>query len=339
MIERFEANRKTKNRDLALPLRTLAVSLTLLAGAGTFAATASASSVTVATQSQGSGSYAAGSAIASVLGDKLDIRTGVQPTSGITVLLPEVNAGDVEMGMANVLEATEAYNGEGRQREQRDLRTLGVMYPIVVGLFVRADSDIESFSDLEGKRVTHGFTAMQSSAVLVDAMLANGGLTSDDVEHVAVPHVVRGADEFSAGRADAFFFIASGAGKVSEVEASVGQLRLLPLDTSEEAMARTREVFPYGYNYTQQPGDGVPGVAEPVETIAYDQLLVINANVDDDLAYDITRALAENQPALESANYQFSNFGLDTMYKELQIPYHPGAVRYFEEQGLSAVAD
>ena len=77
-------------------------------------------------------------------------------------------------------------------------------------------------------------------------MLANANLSYGDVQKVPVPNVVGGADELAQGKADVFLF-ALGSGKVSEVDAQVGGLRVLPIDPSPDALARLRKFIPVAY--------------------------------------------------------------------------------------------
>lgn len=324
-----------KDRARAHPTRTLASIVLAPALALSLAAPVAAQEgVNIASMSQGTLSYATGTALAKVLSEHINVRTNVVPTSGDSVLLPLVHGGEAELGIANVLEVVNAYNGAERGRKQDKLRVLSVMYPLKVGFFVKKDSDIKSIADLKGKRVTHGYTALGSISVIVDGLLANGGLSRDDVRQVTVPNVIRGADDFAAGRADAFFF-GIGAGKVAEVDAAVGGVRLLPLDTSPEAISNMQKVFPFGYEFTQQPGSGFTGVDQPTTLMAYDNLLVVGASVPEEKAYQVARTVATQLNDLRQLTWQFVDTTAASLYKEFPVPYHPGAVRYFEESGLS----
>ena len=297
---------------------------------------ASAQSLTVATATQGSLNHVVGSSIARVLGEELGFRARVQPHTGESALLPLVNRGDAELGLAAINQVMGVYDGRDNGRTQHDLRILTTLFPLKVGFFVRADSDIRTIADLKGKRVTHGFTAQGAMIDVVNGLLANGGLTPGDVRTVAVPNVNRGGDDFSAGRVDAFFH-AVGAAKVSEVDASVGGLRLLPINVTDEGLQAIQAVFPEGYRHDMQPRDGLVGLKEVTPVLAYDYILVVGAGVDDQKVYEITRALADNKEKLVQGARVLEEMELTRMYVEWPIPTHEGAVRFYEERGVTPV--
>jgi len=294
-----------------------------------------AQNVDIGTMSQGTLSYSTGSAIAQVLQQQGGLNARVQPNSGETTIMPLVNSGELTLGISSIGEVANAVNGAGvfEGRPQQDMLALAALVPLKVGIFVRADSDIETIADLEGKRLTTEFSAMGVINDILLASLANQNVSVDDVIPVNVPNVARGADDFIAGRADAFFF-GLGAAKVLEADASVGGLRMLPLSDDPEAVARMTEVFPDGYLVEQQPGDTMPGFDEPVQVMTYDNILLISANAPDELAATIARTLAENKEALAANFPAFNALVVEDLYKELPIAYHPGAIAYYEEAGL-----
>lgn len=284
-----------------------------------------AQTVGVGTMPQGTVSFSTGSAIAKVLNETAGLETRVQPNTGETVLIPLVNQGEIDVGIANVLEAAEAYEGKATfdGQPQSDLRIAAVLYPLRVGIFVRDDSDIESCEDLKGKRVTTGFSAMGSIETVLASVLANCGLTVADVKPVPVPNVVKGAEQFQNERADAFFF-AVGAAKVSEVDAST-PVRLVPLSSDEAAEQRMKEVFPYGYLIEVQPAPNLAGVKEPTYLLGYDNVLLTSTHTDEETVQAVAKGLAENKDALVESFPLFRGFDPDRMVKEdMPIPYHPG---------------
>lgn len=294
--------------------------------------------IDIGTTSQGSIAYSTAVALARTFFEEAGLRARIQPNSGGAALLFQVNNGELDFGISAVGEVEQAYLGEDvfAGRALDDLRAVAVLYPIRSALFVREDSQVEDISDLENRKVAAGFNAMPALQGIFAAVLANGGISQDEIEPVIVPNVTRGADDFVSGRADAFFF-GVGAGKVLEVDASVGGVRLLPLDTSPEALERMREHFRYGYPLLEQPAGSSAGVSSPAYVMAYDNLLVTHAGVSERRVREVLELIAENEDELARAMPQFRRFSEAQMYKELPLPYHPAAVEWFSERGIAKV--
>lgn len=287
---------------------------------------AMAQTVGIGTMSQGTISYGSGSVLARVLNTEMGMQARVQPNAGETTLLPLVNSGEYDFGIANVLESYEAYTGSGtfNGRPQPNLRIAAAMFPLRTAIFVRADSDIHTLADLEGKRLSYGFSAMGSINVVLEALLANGGLSGSDIRPVMVPNVVAGADALQNGRADAFFFAVGGA-KPSEVHAVI-PLRVLPMSEDPADIARMQAIFPDGYISTVPPLPAFAGVNVPTPVLSYDNMLVTNDQVSDDMIFAVLDALASNKDALAAGVPLFGGMNPDALYKDdIVTPYHPAA--------------
>jgi len=308
----------------------------LAASATLFAAAAQGQVLGIGTAPQGTIGYNIGSAIAKVLADTQGIQSRVQPYSGSSAVFPLVNTGEVDLTVGNTLEAQEAAIGEGPYagRKQANLRVLAVIFPLNVGIFVKKDSPIKTIANLKGRRVTYGYTAQVTLKRVVDAILANGGLSGGDISPVLVPNVVRGADDFAEGKADGGFF-AIGAGKVSEVDKTVGGIRFLPMSDDPKAVAAMQKIVPYAYVHEVKPGPAFAGVVGPTKLMAYDYLVIAGAHVKDDVAYKVAKALHDHKDGLVASLGAFRGFNPGTMYKDVPAPFHPGATRYYKEIGLA----
>ena len=286
------------------------------------------------TAPQGTIGYNMGSAIAQVMADN-GLQSRVQPYSGSSAILPLVDSGELDLTVCNVLEAEEASAGEGpyRGRKQANVRVLATIFPIHVGFFVKKDSPIHSIADLKGKRLPYGYTAQLTLARVTDALLATGGVASRDIVPVMVPGVARGADDFAEGKSDAGFF-ALGAAKVSEVDKTVGGIRFLPVPDDARAVAAMKKIVPYAYVHEVKPGPAFAGIAQPTKLMAYDYLVAVSANVKDDVAYKIAKAIYENKPKLVESLRAFAGFDPQQIAKGMPAPYHPGALRFYKEKGL-----
>jgi hypothetical protein len=304
------------------------------AAALAFAAPASAQMYGMGTGKQGFFTYSAGAAIAKVAADNgLNLR--LQPFGGSSAYVPGVAANEIEFGLANELEAHYAVTGTAiyKDKPQKDLRVLAVLTPLYSQFFVRKDSGIKSIADLKGKRVPSDYVSQKVLDILSLGTLANGGLSYADVQKVPVPNVVGGADEFAQGKADVFMF-ALGSGKVSETDAQVGGVRVLPVDPSPEAMARLRKFIPVAYAIKLEPGKGRVGVLGPTWVYAYDYLVLTNDKVPDDVAYKLAKVMHDNKAALAAGFGGLSEFDPARMVKDTGVvQFHPGAIKYYKEIG------
>jgi uncharacterized protein len=241
-----------------------------------------------------------------------------------------VAAGEADLGMANAMEVAAALP------DQPDLRLIGAVYPIRSAMFVRADSPMQSIADLEGQRVPMGFSAMRVLDGAVRAILHLDGLTENDVQPILVPNVIRSADDFAAGAADTFYF-AFGAPKVREVDTTVGGIRVLAIPDGAD-MEAANQISPYGYLTEVGPGPAFVGVEEPMMVYTFDNLMFTHAGVPDDVVYEIIDTLVNNTEDLAAVLPLLGGLSAEGMHKQYDIPYHPGALRYYEERGIEAQA-
>jgi TRAP transporter TAXI family solute receptor len=297
------------------------------------AAPAAAQTMGMATMQPGTLSHTSGSAIAKVLKEKANLNVLVQPTAGESVLIPMVSRGEIELGIANIVELAQTVEGSGPTGKQPDMRLIGSIHPLRGAFWVRKDSPARTIADLKGKRVVTGYSAMRTIDLLTRAILATGGLTEKDIAPVLVPNVVRGADDFSSGAADMFFF-AFGAPKVREVDASVGGIRALEIP--EGGMAASKKIFASGYLTPAQPGPFFVGVEKPMNVYTWDNMLFTNAAVKDEVVYKIIETLENNKADLVAVQPALREFSAAGLYKDYNVPYHPGALKYFKDKGIQA---
>jgi TRAP transporter TAXI family solute receptor len=232
--------------------------------------------------------------------------------------------------MDNVVKGTSAAGA------QPELRLIGAIHPLRVAWYVRKDSEMKTIADLKGKRVPLGYSAMRTQDATTRAALASAGLTVEDVQSVPVPNVVRGADTFAGGSADTFTF-AFGGGKLREVDATVGGLRVLEIP--EAGMAAARKLFPFAYLTEVDPGPVYPGVLSRMKVFAYDNVLLTNAKVSDELVYKIIATMEANKADLVAVQPALRDFSAEGLYKQYDaVAYHPGALKYFKEKGFSPKA-
>jgi TRAP transporter TAXI family solute receptor len=306
-----------------------------LAGALIAAMTASATAALAqtygfATLQPGTLNHTTASAIAKVLKEKAGLNVLVQPTAGDQVIVPMVAHGEAEIGISNAMEVH-----DGLAKGFKELRIIAAAHALRVGFFVRKDSDIRTIADLRGKRVPYGFSAMRALEPTVRAMLATANLTEKDIKPVLVPNVIRSADDFVSGAADAFYF-AFGAPKVREVDATVGGIRMTEI--SEQGMPAARKIERWGYLTDVSPGPVFVGVEKPMKVYIFDNLLFTSAKTSDEFVFKMLDTLFNNKDELIAVQPVLREFSAPFAYKQYDVAYHPGAVKYFKEHNVAAKA-
>lgn len=310
----------------AFPARA-AVSALLLSWA---ASTVSAQTMGFATLPPGTLNHTTATAVAKVMKDKAGLNVLVQPLAGDQIIVPMVGRAEVEIGITNTPEFA------GGLETHKDLRLIGAAHALQTPFFVRRSSDFRTISDMKGKRVTLGYSAMRVIDTMSRAMLATAGLTEKDVVPVPVPNVIRSADAFLAGSSDMFFF-AFGAPKVREVDATVGGIRVLEIDPA--GMNAARQISPYGYLTDVAPGPIFVGVEKPMKVYSFDNVLFTHAKVPDAVVIKFLETLLANRDELISIQPVLRAMTAETIYRSYPgLPYHPGAVKFYADRNISAKA-
>jgi TRAP transporter TAXI family solute receptor len=299
-----------------------------------FAGAAQAQPVGISTSPQGTLTYAVGAAIAKVLNEAGGIQARVQPSSGTGAGIPLVESGEIDLGLANTLELYDAFHGVGTfdKRPNPNLRTIAVVFPIKVGLFVRDDSPIKTIKDMKGHTTAYGFTSQEIIKKTVDAMLATGGLSIKDLRPIMVPNLVRGVDELIGGRADITTF-ALGSAKVSEADAAV-KIRFITLPNTPESLKALKSEFRTAYIAKAEPSPRYAGVKEPIYIMQYDYTVFASTKVPADKIKNITDILANHKEALGNAHPLFKGMEPARIFTNIEVPYHDGAIAYYKDKGI-----
>jgi len=312
------------------------ISIAIMAAvAGILAGAAQAQTLSIVTTQAGSFTNSVGSAVAKVIVEHAGLRATVSPQQSHGQ--ESVNDGSAELSLATISDVqmyvtgTVDYAGKGAKKH---IRLISRMIPIRTVFYVRKDSDIKSLSELKGKRVGIGYGAQKSVYRVALAQLATVGLTVKDVEGVPVRNIVSAANDFAAGKTDAFVF-ALGSGKVKQVAANVGGIRALEVPSDKKAVAEMRKFVPGSYATLVKPSKNLDGVTVPTHALAYDVVLFTRANMSDDVIYKITKAVYENKKDMASVFRALNGFQPKAMAKHYDdLSYHPGAIKFFKEKGL-----
>ncbi|MBW8640701.1 TAXI family TRAP transporter solute-binding subunit [Hoeflea sp. WL0058] len=300
---------------------------------------ASAQVVTMATGAQGSLAYNSGQAVAK-LANENGITARTQPLVGY---LPLINNGEIDFGFTNGVDATFALKGTGNyDRANPNLMYVGVMFPLTTGIMAPCDLGIKTVDDLKSKagelRIAAEYTSSSIIAYYIRGALATAGMTYDDFgTQVPVASFVAGINALGDDLVDvALVSLNSGAGKQAAVKLQGrGGLCYISLNNSAEALAAFQEIMPTAAIVEMPQNENNLGLeSSGANIIRIPWMMLTNKDVSEELVYNITKAIAENKDTLKS---YFGPFGLanpETMAPASDVPYHPGAVKYYEEAGI-----
>ncbi len=255
-----------------------------------------------------------------------------QTTSGSQANIEMISNGQLESGLVQADLAEDAFNGQGayKNKSKSDLRAIAALYPDTIHIVVRADSTIRKITDLKGKRVSLGEenSGTRNSGTLV---LKGAGLGTQQVKAVFMKPA-QAADALFSKQIDAFF-LAGG----YPLEAVAGLARHTPirlLSIDPETRARILVLAPE-YRIARIPNTIYSDTAGAT-TLSVRVLWLVNADVPADLVYGITKALwhPSTVDLLHGTHMQGRAFNVKNALRDIGIPLHPAAERYYREQGI-----
>ncbi len=254
-------------------------------------------------------------------------------SNGSVANINAINGGSSESGFSQSDVAYWAHTGTGLfegKGKVEDLRVIATLYPETVHLVARKDANIKSVADLKGKRVS---LDEPGSGTLVDARIVLGafGLTEKDVKAEYLKPGPAG-DRLRDGALDAYFFVGGyPTGAISELATSSG-ISLVPITGPEVEKLLGQYQF---FSKDTVPANTYKDVPETA-TISVNAQWLTSAKQPEDLVYNIVKALysEKSRAALDAGHAKGKLITLQTATNGLGIPLHPGAEKFYKEQGV-----
>ena len=290
----------------------------------------------IATGGTGGTYYPLGGMLAQLISNKVTIAgkklSATAETSGASVANAQLlGRKDIESAFvaADILDA--AYNGKGQfdGKPLKNLRALGALYPEQVQLVTLASANVKTFKDLKGKSVSSGSPGSGQWQLLGDLLEAYGMTRRDIGEDLS--SFAQSVDKIKDGNLTASL-ITAGAPTSSVTDlANARDIRVVPLSGPEIDTLRKKQ--PY-YAMVQLPANTYKGQSAPVDTLAVLAIWSTHADLSDQMAYEVTKALYENTETLGQVHPKGKEIALKTALQSISIPLHPGAEKYYREKGL-----
>lgn len=276
--------------------------------------------------------YAFGGVLAQYMKEYTDYSVTAVSTAASKANIQSIGDGDYQIGFTQSDVMSYAWEGSRSFEEDgpsNDFRVLGALYAETVQLITMKD-DIKSVSDLKGRSVSIG---APGSGVYFNAMdvLEGAGLSVDDIK----PQYQSFDDSKEAlkdGQIDAAFIVAGAPTSAITELATTNGVNLIPIDG--ELRDNIMSICPY-YTPMKIPEGTYPGQDKPIETITIKATLIVDADLDDECVYNLTAAVFDHTEAIAKENAKGEELSVENATSGINVPFHKGAARYYEEHGVS----
>lgn len=106
-------------------------------------------------------------------------------------------------------------------------------------------------------------------------------------------------------------------------------VKIIPIDADKIDALIAKYPF---YVKTTIPANTYQTVPEEINTVSVKAMLVIRADLSEDLVYKATKAIFENTDKLGHAKAK--EITIEEGLAGVSLPVHPGAKKFFEEKGV-----
>jgi uncharacterized protein len=281
--------------------------------------------------------YPAGGAICRLVNrDRADhgIRCGVESTGGSIFNLNALREGQLEFGIVQSDWQYHSFNGTSdfeAQGPHEELRAIFSLHPEPFTVVARTDAGIDSFEDLQGKRVNIGNPGSGQRATM-DVVMEAMGWTPDVFAQATELPPAEQALALCDNNVDAIVYtVGHPSGAIQEATTAC-DTKLIDVNTDQiQALVEER---PY-YRMATIPGGMYRGNDADVTTFGVGATFVSSTAVTDDVAYAVTRAIFENLDQFRALHPALGMLDPEQMVQDgNSAPLHAGAERYYREAGL-----
>ncbi len=288
--------------------------------------------VTILTGGASGPYFALGGALSNLINQNMSYaNASVESTGASAVNSTKVGNNEAELAFAmnNVVsfayEGIESFKDKGKFENLRGVTSL---YPNFVQVITTKDTGLKEIEDLKGKRVGVG---APGSGTEVDArnILAAHGITYDDIDEDYLSYA-ESVEQLKNGTVDAAFLTSGLPNSTIMDLATTHDVQIITIrpemveKIKENVSFYSSEVIPAG-TYDNE---------EDVYTAAVKTILITNAEVSEDVVYDITKTLYENLDTMRETHSAADYIDINKCEEGMPIPLHPGAIKYYKEKGI-----
>jgi TRAP transporter TAXI family solute receptor len=274
--------------------------------------------------------YQLGGVIAQKLREKDIAEITVQSTGASNENLRLVNSGEVPIAFCQNDLAYAAFRGiEPYKNKYENLRAIAVTHSELIHAVGRKEANMKKLEDFKGHKVSLGARGSGNEANCRQ-IFRYFGLDYNNINPVFLPYG-ESIDQFKDRQIDGFLFTFPYPHPVMLDLTTVHEVSYLPIEgkQADDIIAE----FPYFFK-TTIPANTYKGQDAAVPTIGVKAMIIASKDAPDDVIYAITKGLFENLDAIKAAHSKGAEISLKTALEAVTLPVHPGAARYYKENGI-----
>jgi len=285
--------------------------------------------------------YPVGVALSTLIKVKLEPKTSISvsaiSSAGSGENLKLMDEDQIQFGILQGLYGAYAWNGTGPvPKAYKNLRSVSMLWQnvehFVVSKELAETGTIADMTNLYDESFSIGArnSGTEGSGRYI---LGNVGIDLDKID-LAYLGYGPSAAALQNGNIDGMNIPAGvPASAVTRAYANMGE-DITTLNFTEEQLAKVNSEFELWTPYTI-PAGTYPNQDEAIETIAQPNILAVRADVPEEDVYQITKTIYANLPFLNNIHQATKAMALEKAIAGLPMPLHPGAVRFYREQGLT----
>jgi hypothetical protein len=280
--------------------------------------------------------YPLGGGIATVLSKHVPgMQATAEVTGGSVANLQLIGTGKPYIGLSMTDAALDAYRGQEKFKGKKvPVRTLMIMYPNRMHVVSVEGTGVNKIEDLKGKRVSTGSPG-SATEVMAFRVIEAAGLDKDRDMTRERLGVAESVNAIKDRKIDAFFWVGGlPTAAVTDLAATPG-VKIKMIDHAHLVPKMNQK---YGNLYVQDtiPKSTYSGMMADNKQATVMNILVANENLSDQAAYNIVKTIFEKRADLIAVHKEAENFKLENQKEAATpVPFHPGAVKYFKEKGVS----
>ena len=261
-----------------------------------------------------------------------DIICKVIPTDGSIYNINSLTNKNLQFGIAQSDVIHQAISGQGKfqGKKQPNLRSIMAIYPELLSLVVRKDSNITTLDKIKGKRVNLGNPGggnETTTKVIFDAF----GIKNSDPLLWSSQSTQEAPKLLAENKIDGYFYMVGHPAKNISNTQKLTPIDLVPIE-GKNAQNLIKKYPYYATGYI--PANTYEGINKDVQSIGVKAVLVTTKNMDDKTVQSMLKAVFDNFEEFKQKNPAYKSITKESLLEGLTAPLHKSAKKYYEDLGL-----